>query len=243
MILAHPRELKSMQIRSSPTLQRWTPSGWENIGGGPIAEVEGPSLAGADLQEMKLDAADLRQADLRGTNLLRAHLFAADLSGADLTGACLRSAVLMGVNLRGAVLADADLAEASLAGAHLEGADLRSALLEEAKLQRCFFDESTQWPEDFDPWERGAGPSESMQRRVRGWIDSGMTPEEYAGRHGHTILVSSATKYHYRDPESTGWMRRLGEILADPQLLLVCQQRFLTESELAEIRQAEVEPE
>lgn len=228
-----------IEIHSKRDLEGWNGSAWENIGGRVIGTVEGDSLEGADLRGRRLDTADLWQANLRRARFSRASLVGADLSLADLTGVCFRRAGLMGTNLRGAVLDDADLGDAFLAGAHLEGADLRFAHLQEAKLSGCYFDETTQWPKGFDPWDRGAGSSEQIQRRAREWIGSGMTPEEYAARRGHTILFFGAARHHFRDPEVTRWMRRLGEILAGGQLLEDGQRRFLTSEELAEIRQAE----
>jgi uncharacterized protein YjbI with pentapeptide repeats len=227
------------EIRTKPALQRWTGDAWEAIGGQVIATVEGASLEGADLRGRKLDSADLRQARLRGADFTGASLAGADLSLADLTDACFRRATLMAADLRGAVLDGADLGEAFLAGTHLEGADVRRAHLQEAKLRGCYFDETTHWPCGFDPWERGAGPPARLEQRAREWMDAGMTPEAYAGRHGHTVLVFGATRYQFRDPEVTRWMRRLGEILADPRLLGDCQRKFLTPAELEAIRLAE----
>jgi hypothetical protein len=70
---------------------------------------------------------------------------------------------------------------------------------------------------------------------------SGLTPEEYAGRHGHTILMFGSCYLNYRDPHVAAWMRWLGEILSDPAALARCQERFLSAEELEGIRRTEDE--
>jgi hypothetical protein len=57
-----------------------------------------------------------------------------------------------------------------------------------------------------------------------------MTPEEWAGRHGASVLVSGLHRYIYQDPVIDAWIRRLGEILRDPQLLKECQERSVSSS-------------
>lgn len=228
-----------IEIRTLPSVQRWVENAWQNIGGQVLAAVEANSLEGADLSGRKLNFAALGGANLRQVNFNRATLDGADLSHADLTGACFCVATLTLTRLQGALLDEADLSGAFMAGAHLEGADLRGARLQVAKLGSCVFDETTRWPEGFDPWEHGAGPSIQLERRARERMSAGMTPEEYAGRYGHTILLFGSTQHQFRDPTLTRWMRRLGVILADAQLLAECRQKFLTPQELEEIQRAE----
>lgn len=103
-----------------------------------------PSLAGADLSDLRLKGADLSDADLQGadlfrTELARANLKMATLSGADLSEAQLVDAELYKADLSGSFLTRADLtgsylASADLAGADLGGATLRGADLSEARL-------------------------------------------------------------------------------------------------------------
>jgi uncharacterized protein YjbI with pentapeptide repeats len=133
-------------------------------------------LAGLDISDADLSDADLTDADLTGADLSGADLSDADLSGADLSDAVLSDAVLSGAVLSGAVLSDADLtgayllfadltgaylfvadltgaalADADLTGAYLPGADLTGADLTDADLTDVRYDETTVWPENFDP--------------------------------------------------------------------------------------------
>jgi len=65
----------------------------------------------------------------------------ADLENLDLTRAVLRHSTLAGAHLAGASLVEADLRGTDLSGADLTGTDLRGAVA----------DETTTWPEGFDP--------------------------------------------------------------------------------------------
>jgi len=102
-----------------------------------IKEVEGDSLAGADLSE-----SNLSEADLSGNNLTRANLFGTCLNEADLREANLYKADLSGsslyeADLSGSNLYKANLSESELYGANLCGADLRGANLSGANLHFC----------------------------------------------------------------------------------------------------------
>jgi uncharacterized protein YjbI with pentapeptide repeats len=92
-----------------------------------------------------------RGANLAGANLLLASLVEAQLQGADLRGAFFTKARCFDADFRGADLRGADLRTAILAGADFRGADLRGADFERAK-----YDETTRWPEGFDPKKHGA---------------------------------------------------------------------------------------
>ncbi|NUW42749.1 pentapeptide repeat-containing protein [Nonomuraea rhodomycinica] len=110
----------------------------------------------SDLTEASLVGADLTRADLTGARLTRAILADAVLYQADLRDAVLTGAVAEGVDLRGTDLSRADLRNANLRGARLDYSDLRGAtlsgaVLTGAALRRVVFDESTVWPEGFDP--------------------------------------------------------------------------------------------
>ena len=100
-----------------------------------------PELVAARLTRARLTCADLRGANLIGANLAQAHLVAAHFEHANLGGANLSQAHLIGAELCGA-----NLVGACLAGADLTGADLTSAL----------YDDSTRWPDGFDPARHGA---------------------------------------------------------------------------------------
>ena len=101
-----------------------------------LETIEGESLVGADLRDMRLNGADLRGVDLRRANLESSDLLGADLSGADLT-----DAILVGAHLKGARLSQANLTRARLGSEHpsraalLNGADLSHATLLGADLR------------------------------------------------------------------------------------------------------------
>jgi uncharacterized protein YjbI with pentapeptide repeats len=59
----------------------------------------------------------------------------------------------MGVNLDGANLTRANLLHADLATASLRGATFEGSSLNETNLRGAFADESTIWPQGFDPAE------------------------------------------------------------------------------------------
>ena len=133
----------------------------------------------------------------------------------------------MSADLRGALLDDADLDEAFLVGAQLEGADLRSARLENARLRSCRFDETTRWPEAFDPWERGAGPSEDLERRMRQWMSSGLstpknTPDGTDTRSSCSARPGFSTATRLSRGGCAGW----GRSWPPPALLAECQREF-----------------
>lgn len=140
------------------------------------------NLSGANLHRVNLYASDLRGANLRGArlheaNLCRAILFEADLSRAslfkaDLSGvllhkanlhrAILRHAILNGATLRGADLSGADLQGAAvgvsiadLSGANLQGALLRGADMYKVDLSGATYNDSTSFPNNFDPIKAG----------------------------------------------------------------------------------------
>lgn len=113
------------------------------------AHLEGVDLAGVDLQAADLRDAWLHGARLAGVNLARAKLSAAHLRGADLTGLDLRDFDLSGAWLPDARLVDTDLAGADLSGAHLEGADLSGSRLDGAVLDGATYSDATRWPGNF----------------------------------------------------------------------------------------------
>lgn len=68
-----------------------------------------------------------------------------------------------------------------------------------------------------------------------------LAPEEYAARHGHDWLLFSYHLYRYRDAKLGAWVRRVGELLENPDELERWRERLLSPDERAEIsrRQAE----
>lgn len=103
--------------------------------------MAGVVLEGANLAQVRLEAADFCGAHMGRINLRQALLNHADFCGADLRGAN-----LAGADLRGARFTGADLR-----GTNLSGADLRGA-----HLDRAHFSRTTRWPRGFDPIASGA---------------------------------------------------------------------------------------
>ena len=118
-------------------------------------------LARVDLRGAFLDGARLSNTSLRHTNLARAVMRGVDLRDSDLQDADLREAwmdraQMTGANLSGTYLQDATFNEAVLEHADLTGADLRGAIfhdarLEGADLKGAKWDDTTAWPDGFDP--------------------------------------------------------------------------------------------
>jgi hypothetical protein len=98
---------------------------------------------------------------LRGADLSRANLRRADLHEANLSDANLSEANLSETNLWEANLHKANLSDANLRGADLRGANLRGANLSEISLGEARYDDTTEWPKDYDPAEGGAVRVES----------------------------------------------------------------------------------
>ena len=129
-------------------------------GGRVLLTLDAETLVGANLSRRRLNWAYLPSADLRRVNFSRSFLNRADFSHANLGGVNFEGTSLMAANLQGADLAAASLCGAWLPGAHLQGADLRFAVLQGANLRFASYDETTLWPEGFDPQEAGAMPSQ-----------------------------------------------------------------------------------
>jgi len=72
--------------------------------------------------------------------------------------------------------------------------------------------------------------------------DLAQSPEEYAARHAHQWGCFSYHRYRYQDPTLGAWVRRLHEILASPDEVKRCRQRFLTPAELADAHRKDAEP-
>jgi uncharacterized protein YjbI with pentapeptide repeats len=91
------------------------------------------------------------------TKNLRSHyLRNASLHGADLSHGNLSKVFLRAADLSTANLSHADLWDANLRDANLRGADLRGTNLGAANLRGAIFDQSTKWPNGFDPIAAGA---------------------------------------------------------------------------------------
>ncbi|MCH9729840.1 MAG: pentapeptide repeat-containing protein [Actinomycetia bacterium] len=122
--------------------------------------LAGLELRGANFVEANLGGANLTGIDLRQQNAtpvapgqpaiptVRTLLSGANLCNAVLTGANLQYAFLINANLTGA-----DLTFARLRGAVLNGSDLSGATMpaEAGYLDGIYYDDSTVWPEGFQP--------------------------------------------------------------------------------------------
>ena len=93
---------------------------------------------------------------LKKANLYFAQLYDINLLKTDLTGVDLTNANLSGANLTRANLTDTNLHDTNLAGAKLYGTDLKKALYwDTAIFEGARYDETTEFPPDFDPKEAG----------------------------------------------------------------------------------------
>ncbi len=118
-------------------------------------KLSGLQMPGEDLHKADFVYRELRGADFSGSNLVGSSLQGCDLrvatlAGANLTGARINLADLRGANLRNAITQSTSFHQARLEGADLTGTDLSSADL------RATYDESTIWPQGFDPIQAGA---------------------------------------------------------------------------------------
>ena len=153
----------------------------EVLGRRPLADgrvavdLAGVNLPGINLAKARLHQVNLFGANLFGANLIRADLsdialvgaqlhgvslFAARLAGVDMTlaqlhGADLGQADLSGLSLVSADLTDADLTEADMRGADLRGANLSGANMSEVDLRDATWDDTTVWPDGFEPSASG----------------------------------------------------------------------------------------
>ena len=106
--------------------------------------------------------ATLTNARMSGADLCRARLIGANLSGADLSKADLMGANLCRANLRGT-----NLSEARLIFSYLMGADLSNANLSNADLKEAKYDQTTIWPDGFDPAAAGAILNKIVQKNKK----------------------------------------------------------------------------
>ena len=81
---------------------------------------------------------------------------------------------------------------------------------------------------------------ERLERLAQKLWESGLSAQEWAGRHGGNVFASSLQRYEYSTPALTAWVRELGKILHAPELLEKYQRQYLTAEEFAAI-QADLE--
>jgi hypothetical protein len=99
-----------------------------------------------DWQGVRLYNGYWRGIDARGVDFFRARLVDVGMRNAHLSGAIFKEAIL-----RKCVLTGADLQGADLRGADLRGSSFDAANLQGAKLEGAKYDETTTFPDGFDP--------------------------------------------------------------------------------------------
>ena len=132
-----------------------------------LIEVAGPNfldghdLRRADFSGQQLEGIDFSDCDLREADLSGADLYWAFAFRANFGDAILRNARLSGANLVQASFRNADLRGARISydnlggGPNLVGADFSRALLDGAGLDGCEYDDTTIFPDGFDPATHG----------------------------------------------------------------------------------------
>ncbi len=123
------------------------------------ANLDDADLSGSDLGRCDLDlsSATLRRSDLSDASLDNVDLRGADLRGADLSRAELYMVVLVGANLAGANLGLRVRGRVNMSHTNLVGANL-SEMEDPAGVyswRGAEYDETTLWPQDFDPEAMG----------------------------------------------------------------------------------------
>ncbi|WP_414553309.1 pentapeptide repeat-containing protein [Anabaena sp. CCY 0017] len=104
----------------------------------------------------QFQGANLIETNFQGVNLHGAEFQGAYLRNANLQSAILRGAGFQGADLRDANLQNADLHESSFKGAKLHGANLRECQdYQIADWTKAEYDNKTQFPDDFNPYEHG----------------------------------------------------------------------------------------
>ncbi|NUP12959.1 MAG: pentapeptide repeat-containing protein [Polyangiaceae bacterium] len=157
---------------------------------------------GKDLDGVILTGADLRRADFGNTSLVGADLTGADLTFASLRDADLQGAKLVEANLEGAFFQNADLTGADFSGANigaihglrfgrpfLHGATFTGVRWSNTSSLTGFYDDSTQWPDGFDP-----GKTECV-KMTRAEIDARRERERKSKREARVRELESLGLY------------------------------------------------
>ena len=118
------------------------------------------NLSTADLNNSDLSSANLTRTNLSNTNLSNANLYdvmsdGANLSGANLSGAKLDYAKFYNANFSGANFSGAKLDYVKFYNVDLSGANLENVNLSETIFNKTEYDDSTKFPEGFDPNSKG----------------------------------------------------------------------------------------
>ncbi len=131
---------------------------WAHLGEADLTEarMKRVFLVAAHLTRTNLAQADLQEAHMVSTRLAGANLSEANLTRAHLEWSFMVTANLMGASLVGAQLVGSELRGANLAYTDLCGANLLDTRLTWSRLRDATYDETTLWPEGFDPISAGA---------------------------------------------------------------------------------------
>jgi len=78
--------------------------------------------------------------------------------------------------------------------------------------------------------------SSRVSTDIRSFIAECANPDEFAARRGRNTLIWSYGHYDYDDPTLKDWATRVWQIINDPGLLEVCEEKHLTGQELAAAR-------
>lgn len=135
---------EQLEIIIEDGVDRW--NGWRADHREVVADIAGANLANlylqaanfanTNLQGANLQGANLQDVDFRGTNLQSANLHDAILQGADLQGANLTNANLNSANLTSANVSSANFSGADLLGSNFRGATLNQAAFQNAKISK-----------------------------------------------------------------------------------------------------------
>lgn len=112
-------------------------------------------MSGENLQGVTLQYRNLKNADFSEANLDKSNFQGSDLRVASFKNSTMTSAIMFYADLRGADFRGANLTGANFSEVRAEGCDFRNAILDNA-VMAVTYDETTKWPEDFDPEGAGA---------------------------------------------------------------------------------------
>jgi hypothetical protein len=76
--------------------------------------------------------------------------------------------------------------------------------------------------------DRRPASRSNYQEIVGAWYAEGLSPEEWAARHGHELVVSSFSDYEFDDPLLDAWSQRLATLLFTAGAVDVCRRHFLS---------------
>ncbi|PTN11436.1 pentapeptide repeat-containing protein [Nitrosomonas aestuarii] len=118
-------------------------------------ELNGLSMPGEDLTGATFGYKQMRGCDFSNGTLIKARFQGCDMRATIFSNSNLENSVFLESDLRGVDFSGANLKGADFHKARLEGAILTNAVLDDADI-RATFDNSTIWPDAFDPAKNGA---------------------------------------------------------------------------------------